>query len=221
MFYGRVGGVYVAIITLSVTLILELIVSSSQNLSIIGVPLGGFNGLTGIPQLTFGYGSIKYQLGIIPLYYFIITLLLILYLGFRYLLQTNYGYIMIAVRENPERTEMFGYDIRLIKLQAFTLAGILGGLGGTLYAAWGQFISPPVMGVVSATFVVIWVTIGGRNTLIGPIIATIVLQYMSNELASISGASADIILGSILVLGVMFFPQGIIPRLEEITQSRF
>lgn len=215
MFYGRVSGVYVAIITLSVTLILELVLSSTTSVSIGAATLGGFNGLSEIPDLTVGVGFASYTLGIVPLYYVVAILLLLLYFGIRFVLGSNYGRIMIAVREDEERTEMFGYDVRLIKLQVFTVAGAIAGLGGALFAAWGNFVSPSVMGLATAALPVVWVTVGGRETLIGPIIATYVLLTLNNELSAISPQHAMTAIGAILLIAVVFFSNGIVPNINQ------
>lgn len=220
LFYGKVSGVYVAIITLAVTLILHLLflrTAGTEN-KIGAARLGGYNGMNEIPNIAFGVGSATIELTPLLMYYFVVLVLAAVYVGFRQLLNSDYGYAMIAIREDEMRTEMFGYDIRKIKLQVFTLSAALGGVGGALYASWGNFISPPVFGLVAAALPVIWVTVGGRKTIIGPILAAFSLQYLQNTLAGGGSEFAPIILGLILLLVVLFLPQGIIPALRHVIQ---
>lgn len=222
MFYGRVSGVYVAIITLATTLILELLFSrtAGQQYAIGQAQLGGYNGMTGIPTLVLGAGPVSVELDPIGMYYFVLGLLVVSYLALRYVLNSNYGYVMVATRESQDRTEMFGYDIRLVKLQVFTIAGGLAGLGGALYASTGNFISPPVMGLAFAALPVIWITVGGRTTIIGAIIGTLGLRYFGNQLAAAGSEYATIFLGIVLLIAVLLLPDGVVPTLMRYWERR-
>jgi len=213
MFYGRVSGVYVAIITLATTLILELLFSrtAGEEYTIGEAALGGYNGMVGIPSITLGYQETTIAFDIVGMYYLVIVTLVALYLGLRYLVNSNFGYVLVATREDEDRTEMFGYDIRRVKLLVFTLGGAIGGLGGVMYAASGNFISPPIMGLTFAALPVIWVTVGGRTTLLGAILATIGLRYFDNAIASTSSEFSLIAVGVLLLVVVLFFPSGVVP----------
>jgi len=221
MFYGRVSGVYVAIITLAVTLVLELFFTRSTELTIGNATLGGYQGMTNIPRQTFELGVTNITLGPVTRYYFVIGLLLVVYFALRYLVNTDFGYAMIGVREDEDRTEMLGYDIRLLKLKVFAIGGALAGLGGGLYASWGQFMSPPIMGIASAALPVIWVTVGGRKTLLGPIVAAFILQYLGDQIALYQASFSVILTGIILIVTILYMDSGAIPNLERYTAERF
>jgi len=222
MFYGRVSGVYVAIITLAVTLILELLFgrTAGPQYTIGAAALGGFNGMTNIPSLAFGVDPIAISLEPVPMYYFVVGLLITGYLLLRYVVNSTYGYVLIAVRENETRTEMFGYDIRRIKLQVFTAGGGIAGLSGALFASWNNFISPSVMGIATAALPVIWVTIGGRQTILGAIFGAVGLQFMDNELAAIGSEYSVIFIGGILLIVILYFRNGVVPTLAERIENR-
>lgn len=211
MFYGRVSGLYVAILTLAVALTGHLVLTRTTNTKIGVAELGGNNGITGIPDLIFGFGGMTFQFGIIPQYYFVLGVLLMAYLGLRLLLNSYYGHVMLAIREDEDRTQMFGYDIRKLKLIVFSSTAGLAGLAGGLYAAWGHFIDPSVMSLTLASVPIIWVTVGGRDTLIGPIVAAYALQSVSTKLSTLGGGYTNIFLGVVFVLVVLFFPNGLIP----------
>lgn len=222
MFYGRVSGVYVAIITLAVTLILELLFSrtAGQEYAIGDAQLGGYNGMTGIPDLTLGAGPVAVELGPNGMFYTVVGLLLAMYLGLRYILNSNYGYLMVATRESENRTETLGYDTRLVKVQVFTVAGAVAGLGGALYASNGNFISPPIMGLSFAALPVIWITVGGRKTLIGAILGTLVIRSSSNRLASAGNEFAVILIGLLLLVAVLLLPRGAVPTIDDYLNRR-
>jgi branched-chain amino acid transport system permease protein len=213
MFYGRVRGVFVAIITLAVPLILELILgrTAGEQYTIGEAQLGGRNGMAGIPDLSLGNAEIGY----VGTYYVVLLSLIMTYLGLRYVLNSSYGYAMVATRENEERTEMFGYDTRRIKLVVFTAAAALGGFGGALYASWGNFISPPVMGLATAALPVIWVTVGGRHYLVGAILGALVLQHITNFMGSQGESYALVVVGLILIGAILFFPNGVMKFVDN------
>lgn len=228
MFYGRVGGLYVAILTLVVTLMINLILVRSTNESIGTAQLGGNNGITGIPELTLGGGGFSLALDPLLLYYFVAIMLLATYLGLRYILNSYYGYVMLAIREDEARTEMFGYNIKKLKLLVFVGSAGLGGFAGGLYAAWGNFIDPTLMSLTLAALPIIWITVGGRDTLIGAALGAYALQSISTTLSTFGSGHTIIFLGSVLIVVILFFPDGIVPavyqwwyeRKEDITLDR-
>lgn len=222
MFYGRVSGVYVGIVTLATTLVLSLVFSRTAGdaFTIGEAALGGYNGMTGIPSLALGGGPVVFSLDPVGAYYFVVLVLVFGYLAARYILQTDYGYVMVGIREDEDRTEMFGYDIRKIKLQVFTVAGAIAGFGGALYAAVGGFISPPIMGLAFAALPVIWVTVGGREAILGGILGTIALRFTENELAGTGSEFATIILGVLLLVAVLLVPEGVVPTAVRVWKER-
>ena len=158
MFYARIRGVYVAILMLVVTLLLEAFLNQTagQGWFIGDAHLGGNNGLgrfSGVirepPGLSFGLGDsdIEFNGRSRAFYYLVFGLVVVVYLGLRWLVNSKAGRVMIAIREDAERTEALGYDIRLIQLGVFCLGAFLAGLSGILYVSWESFITPSVFGV--------------------------------------------------------------------------
>jgi branched-chain amino acid transport system permease protein len=177
--------------------------------------LGGFNGMPGIPDLALGAGSAALVFDDATLFYAVFVTLLLTYLGLRVLVNSDYGRIMVAVREDEARTEMFGYNVKRVKLVVFTFGGALAGLGGVLYTTWGSYIDPSVFSITFASLPVIYVAVGGRKTLIGPIVATIVLQRLATFLSINIGEFAFIINGVLLLVIVLALPEGLIPGLRD------
>ena len=175
MFYGEISGVFIGIVTLSVTLVLETFMAQTAGPQwrIGSARLNGFNGMSGIPSLTIPWsgGDIVLFAGT-ELYYVLLGLLILCYLGLRILLNGPFGNVLVAIRENPERAEMLGYDVRQFQLAAFVLGGALAGSRGVLYTAWGQYITPCSMGLMAAALPVIWVAVGGRTDITATLVGT-------------------------------------------------
>jgi branched-chain amino acid transport system permease protein len=212
--YGRIQTIYFTIITLVFTLVLEKAFrATSGPLFTIGdVRLGGENGIAMVPSF-----SVPWQpgqaIGIEGVYYVAGVLLVMTYVGLRLVLTTKFGRILVAVRENEARAGLLGYDTRKYKLCAFTLCGALAGLGGVLYAIWDQFVAPQMMGLGSAASVVIYGIVGGKGTLIGPIVGTAVVQQLTLWLGEAGIGQVNVVLGAVLITFVMIFPRGLVPSL--------
>ncbi|MBA3518981.1 MAG: branched-chain amino acid ABC transporter permease, partial [Rhizobiales bacterium] len=109
-----------------------------------------------------------------------------------------------------------GYDSRRYKLAAFVLAAGVAALSGTLYAIWGNFVAPEMFNLNQAAQVVIWVIVGGRSTLIGPVVGTGLVQYLSNWLGTVSVGQVTLVLGAVLLLFVLVFPRGLLPTIGDL-----
>ena len=85
-----------------------------------------------------------------------------------------FGNVLVAIRENPKRAEMLGYDIRHYQLGAFVHRRRRSpGCRGVLYTAWGQYITPSSMGLTAAALPIVWVAVGGRGDLTATLIGTL------------------------------------------------
>lgn len=219
MFYGDVSGVFVAIITLVVTLVMQTFMAQTagDEWTIGEVPLGGFNGMPGIPNLAVGAEGAAVSFSGASFYWLVLTILVVSYLGLRLLVNGRFGYAMVAVREDEDRVEMLGYDIRRVKLVVFTLGGGLAGLSGVLYASWGNYIDPSVYSLAFATLPVVWVTVGGRESLLGGVLATVAIEWFRQQLAITGSAWAIVVVGTLLLIVVLALPEGIVPFVHRKT----
>ena len=226
MFYGGVRDVYVTIITLVSTMVMYTFMSqtSGSEWTIGEAALGGFNGMPGIPPLTLGLeGVFSFQfvfnemsfLGLFtfdPFYYLALGVLVAAYLGLRVLVNSDYGRVMVAVREDEDRTRMFGYDVKRVKLLTFVVGGALAALSGVFYTARNVYVDPTVFELWFATLPVIWVSIGGRKSLLGAILATIGIEYFR---LAVSGELALVVLGALLLTFIVALPGGVIPWVAD------
>ncbi|SEM96194.1 amino acid/amide ABC transporter membrane protein 2, HAAT family [Halorientalis persicus] len=218
MFYGGVSDVYVTILTLVVVLVLKTFLdqTAGDEWTIGEAALGGFNGMPGIPDLALGIGEPFLVFDDFTLFYAALLAVLLTYLGLRVLLNSDYGRVMVAVREDEDRTEMLGYDVKRVKLTVFTFGGALAGLSGVLYVTYFNYISPSELSLTAASLPVIWVAVGGRKTLLGPIVATIFIERLGLFLSVNVGDWAFVINGLLLLVIVLLLPEGLVPGFRDL-----
>lgn len=176
LFFGRINGVFLGIVSLSVTLVLERFMAQTAGpqWAIGSARLNGFNGMGGMPSLTIPWpGGDIALFPDLPLYYLTLALLVIVYLALRMLVNSRFGNVLVAIRENPQRAEMLGYDIRKFQLGGFVIGSALAGLSGVLYTSWGNYITPASMGMTAAALPIVWVAVGGRADLTTTLVGTL------------------------------------------------
>jgi ABC-type branched-subunit amino acid transport system permease subunit len=213
VFYGRVQSWIVPILTLVLTLLLETFLGQTAGYQwrIGSVQLGGYNGMTGIPAFRLGeYVVMGYRF-----YYYVLITVIMTYLCLRLLVNSRHGKVMLAIREDAIRAELLGYDIRARQLVVFVLATILAGVSGLLYVQWGNYITPSQVGLLQASLPVIWVAVGGRESLLAVLLSTCALNWLNYTLSSEGYQYALIITGALLVAVMLFFPSGIVVALAR------
>lgn len=196
------GGVFLDIVTLSVTLVLErfMVQTAGPEWRVGSARLNGFNGMSGMPPLTIPWPSDDVVLlPDIPLYYVVLGLLVLAYLGLRILVNSSFGNVLVAIRENPQRATMLGYDVRKYQLAAFVIGGSLVGVSGLLYTSWGQYIRPSSMGLTAASLPVAWVAVGGRGDLTTTLLGTLLVLGGFQALTVYGSQYAFVVMGALLV----------------------
>ena len=214
IFWGRIGDVYLGVITLTMTLIFfKFFNATAGDAYKIGkAALGGFNGIPSTPPLNLPW-DVGTQLAPEDIWYVAASLLVMLYFGSRWLLTTAFGRVVMSIRENERRSELLGYDVRRYKLGIFTIGGAIAGIAGILFANC-VFVSPTMFSLFYNGQVIIWVTVGGLGTLLGPIFGSIALQMIVAKLGTIGWLDPNLVLGTILILFVLLVPSGIQPVLQ-------
>ncbi len=217
MIYGKLSDIYFSVMTLVITLIMNKAMrATSGSQYVVGdVRLNGQNGIPGVPPLQVPWNP-DVTLFIDHVYYLSAALVVLVYVGLRILLTTPFGRVLIGIRENEQRIELLGYDSRLYKLLAFILAGGLAGLSGTMFAIWGNFVGPEMFGLGQAAEIIIWVIVGGKATLIGPIVGVGIIQYLTTWLGMQGVGQVTLVLGSILIVFVLVFKEGLVPTLGNL-----
>jgi urea transport system permease protein len=220
VFYGRISDVYLGVITLTVTLILFNVVNSTagDDYKIGTARLGGFNGIPAVPTFNMPYDPAS---PLSPEQSWWVTggALVAVYVLLRLILASPFGRIAVAVRENEVRASLLGYDPRAIKLGVFVLGGAIAGLAGALYVNWGAFVGPTIFSLSLSAEIIIWITIGGLGTLLGPIVGCFIIEYLVSKIGSQQTFNANLVLGVILVGFVLLLPKGIVPTVRDLARS--
>jgi ABC-type branched-subunit amino acid transport system permease subunit len=203
VFSGRAAlrGVEFSVVTQAVTVMAERLmnaggsVTGGQN----GILMTASLGIPGVISLQEGYG-----------FYALAGLLLVAtYLVVQRFLSSRSGLILRGIRDNEDRIDLLGYDVPGIKRRAFVLSAAIAALAGAVFYVHEGIVSPGAVGVRASTLVLLWVVLGGRGTLIGPIAGAILLPYLT---ATLSGSLLDtwlVIVGIILVAVIVVLPSGI------------
>ncbi|PYG49601.1 amino acid/amide ABC transporter membrane protein 2 (HAAT family) [Pantoea sp. AG1095] len=221
IFYGGVSDVYLGAITLAVSLVLFNWVNSTSGSEYhIGEALlGGFNGIPSVPTL-----NLPFQPDAIlsPEAIFMATAgcLALCYALLKFVLLSRFGKTVVAIRENEQRAGLLGYNVPAHKLATFAIGAAIAGLAGCLYVNWGAFVSPGVFSISQSAQIIIWVIVGGRGTLLGPVISCVLLQWMVTRLGAQQTVDVNLVLGVILAVFVLLIPGGILPTLQRLWRRK-
>lgn len=167
MFYGRLSDVYLGVVTLVVTLILFKFINSTAgpNYAIGAARLGGFNGIPGFQTLNVPFHPTWYIYDR-SFYYLCCLVLIVTYALLRWLLASPFGRVAVAIRENEQRVELMGYDVRFRKTVLFSIGGAIAGLAGALFASWAEIVTPGLFSLAQSAEIIIWCIVGGLGTLV-------------------------------------------------------
>ena len=216
MFWGRVSDVYLAVITLAVSLIFYYLVGASAggDYKIGKALLGGYNGMPSVPPINVP-GFPKWEIVYGELYMLAAAVLMLVYFGLRWFLSSDFGHVVVSIRENEARTALLGYDTRIYKLIVFAIGAGIAGIAGTLFTAWGAYVSPTVFSMIFTAEIIIWILVGGLGTLLGAVVGCVLIQSSATWLGETKLADINLILGAVFVLLVLFIPKGIVPMLRD------
>lgn len=208
MIWGEISGMFFGIVTLSATLVLAFFLgqTAGPEWHIGAARLNGFNGMKGMDPLAIGDFYIEGS----ALYYLMIALIVIVYTGLRMLVNSSVGNVIVATRENPQRAEMLGYDVRKYQLLTFVIGSGLAGLSGALYTSWGQFITPSSIGLPAAAMPIVWVAFSGRCDLTATLVGSFLLLFGFQTITIYSEQAALVLMGALLLATVMLAPEGFV-----------
>ncbi|HET6695105.1 MAG TPA: branched-chain amino acid ABC transporter ATP-binding protein/permease [Gaiellaceae bacterium] len=189
-------------------------------------------------ELTFGNRGMTLPLptwprewGNLPFYYVFFGLLLVTVAMSWWIRRTKFGMGLIAIREDEDKAAAVGVNTPIYKMLAYIASAFWIGAAGGVYAYYLSFIDPHNMfDIVYSVFVVLAVILGGRGTILGPVLGAFLLeplnQITNNEFNDwVPGGFWDanvrlIFFGAMLVLVIMFLPRGIIPSIGDILRKR-
>lgn len=169
---------------------------------------GGENGIAGIPRETFlGFFSIKSE---INFFYLTLILLSLTFLILRLIIHSSFGDTLQAIRENPQRVQFLGYNIRHYRIVAFMVSGFFASLAGALTALHEQSVGPEMFAMYVSGDAFIYTVLGGAGTLVGPLMGA-VLMVVAQEVLSYLFHNWLLFVGIIYIGLIIFMPKGLFP----------
>ncbi len=207
----RRSGIYFAMITLGFAQLVYFLV--------VQMPwTGGEDGLQGVPR-----GK---ALGLLPLdnqywmYYFVFAAFLAGFWLIDRAIQSPFGHVLRAIRENEPRALSLGYDVDRYKLLAFVLSAGLSGLAGSLKVLVLQFSSLTDVYWHRSGEVVLMTLLGGMGTVMGPSVGALVVVWLENALSGV-GSWVTVITGAVFVACVLAFRRGIVGEVRALLRRSF
>jgi urea transport system permease protein len=201
MFKRRVGGVYFAVITQAVALILSLGIDGNQGYT------GGRNGITDLRTLH-GW-DIRTTSAQYTLYFATCILLLGCILASRYVLSTRIGRVLLAMRDREDRVRFSGYDVASFKVFTFCMSAAISGIGGALFVLQVGFMSPSLVGIVPSIEMVIFAAVGGKMSLLGAVYGTLLVNTGKSLFSENFPQLWLFFMGGLFIAVVMLFPNGL------------
>jgi branched-chain amino acid transport system permease protein len=129
------------------------------------------------------------------------------------LVRSATGRVWIAMRENPERSRMLGYDPFRARLSALTVSGLYAGAAGAAYALLFGYVGASFASTQYSVLPLLWVLLGGAGTVLGPFLGTLAMFYLIDLATGITTAQ-QLVVGAALLLLVLFAPQGLLGALR-------
>ncbi len=201
MFKRRVGGVYFAIITQAIALILTILIVGQQGYT------GGVNGITDL-KTVLGWDTRTDSAKYILYYLNGILLFAVIFLS-RFVLTSKFGMILLAMRDKEERVRFSGYDVSNYKIFVFCLAAMISAIGGAMFTLQVGFMSASFVGIVPSIEMVIFCAVGGRASLIGAVYGTLMVNYGKTIFSETFPELWLFLMGGLFIGVVMFFPDGL------------
>ena len=168
---------------------------------------GGENGLFGF-ALPGAYGATGY--------YIALAVLAPVCIGAVRFVRSDGGLLLRAVRDYERRVEYLGYNLRLVKIAVFTAGALLGALAGAVHATLFGFVSAPLFGFLFSTEILVWVAVGGRGTIVGPVTGALLLGVVGPQLSQRWPFQWPLFMGVLFVAVVVYAPDGVIVRLARL-----
>lgn len=206
-FRNRIRGSFFSILSQALVIITVTLFVGQQGYT------GGSNGLTNFTTflgLPLGDPSTK------NLFYYVTVVLVGLVIGFSlWLTSGKLGKILVAIRDSENRVRFIGYNPVAYKVFIYCVSAALAGLAGVMFVLHEGIISPAQMGIVPSIEMVLWVAIGGRGSIFGAIIGTILTNSAKTTFSEAYPDWWPILIGAMFIIVTMFMPKGIVGTMQD------
>jgi len=203
-FCTRLAAIYFAMLTLAFSQVVYAIVTKLDSLT------GGYQGLIGgIPKPKVNLGFATWDISLFSnLYIFTVIVAVISLLLIKIIIDSPFGCILKAIRENPQRTSYVGINARRYQLIAFVFSGVFGGIAGALMAFYVSGAYPDFIFWTTSAEPIFMILIGGLNTFLGPMIGALVLFLLTTNLKA-HAELWGLVLGGILICFTIILKKGL------------
>jgi len=210
-FRSRIKGVYFSIITQALTFAAMLFFFRNET------GFGGNNGFTDFKRIL-GYDITSPETRVILFGLSALVLMLTLLLG-RYLVTSKFGRVLAAIRDAESRVMFIGYNPLHYKLFVWTLSAMLCAVAGALYVPQVGIINPSEMSPANGIEIAIWVAVGGRGTLLGPVIGAAIVNLSKSYFTVAFPEYWLFFLGALFVMVTLWLPEGVLGLWKRWTQK--
>ncbi|MDW3686341.1 urea ABC transporter permease subunit UrtC [Cupriavidus sp. CV2] len=211
-FRSRIKGVYLSIITQAMTYAAMLLFFRNET------GFGGNNGFTDFKRIAgFAVAAPQTRTALFVLTFFA---LLAGFIACRYIVTSKLGRVVTAIRDAEMRVMFSGYNPLGYKLFVWTFSAVLCGIAGALYVPQVGIINPGEMSPANSIEMAVWVAVGGRGTLIGPIIGAFIVNGAKTMFTAYFAEYWLFLLGAMFVLVTLYMPDGVIGLLKRLRGLR-
>ncbi len=210
-FRSRIKGVYFSIITQALTYAALLLFFRNET------GFGGNNGFTDFKRIL-GIAIATPQM---RMTLFVLTGLTLLgfFLLARWLVRSKFGRVLQAIRDAENRTMFCGYDPLPYKLAIWTISAVMCGVAGALYVPQVGIINPSEMSPANSIEIAIWAAVGGRGTLIGPVVGAFMVNGAKSWLTVTFPEFWLYVLGALFIAVTLFMPQGVVGLVKKLRKG--
>lgn len=210
LFYSRVSGIYFGIVTLALAVALEQAFIAMRGFT------GGLDGLLRFPHPVIGIpglGAVEIW-GVRPPYFVALVGLVATLAVARWIAQSDFGVAMRGLRDDEERMEFLGFSKAKMKTVVLVITAAMAGFGGAIYVSIA-YVNPALVGISFSTETLMWVALGGRGTLWGPIVGVFFVGYLETILSGAYQNIWPLFIGITFILVVLIGRNGIIGLLPR------
>lgn len=200
-FRSRVTGVYFSIMTQALTFALMLAFFRNE------MGFGGNNGLTDFKDLL-GF-DLQSQSTRLALFVFSAVILALAYLVSRYILESKFGRVVVAVRDAESRARFVGYKTEHYKVWLFVYSAVLAAVAGVLYVPQVGIVNPGEFSPLNSIEIVVWVALGGRGLLYGAVLGAFIVNFVKSRFTVLMPEAWLFVLGFLFVAVTLLFPKGV------------
>lgn len=166
-----------------------------------GFALAGLHVTLGQWRLDLARPAVKYNVAL--------AVLAVCLLGSLALVRSPLGRVLVALRENEERTQLLGYNTYRLRLVAVLASGLTSGLAGVTYTLLFGYVGSTFAGVLYSIYPLLWTLLGGAGTTLGPLVGTLLMTYAVDVASGLTDAYL-IVVGAVLVAAVLWAPAGVV-----------